>query len=245
MAGGGALAGRWRMVGSVVLALAAAATVYLYLQGLGRRYPVVVAAAPVPAGKVLVPGDLRVVMLPGDAIHPQAVRSLQDGLGRVTSADLVPGEQVLQSRARPPDQAGPGADLPPHLRAMLLPVPVERWAGGALRPGSLVDVVFVSDDPDQPDRAQVLIPAVRVLGVRDERGLPWAQGKNLPLGVLVAVTAEEAERLAFALEHGSLYLVLCPFEPVVVATSGANWDNLFFTARDPALGESPSGEGSP
>ncbi|MBC7338284.1 MAG: Flp pilus assembly protein CpaB [Firmicutes bacterium] len=238
------MAGRWRVVGSIVLALAAAATVYFYLEGLGRRYPVVVAAAAVPAGKVLAPGDLRVVMLPGDAIHPQAVRSLQDGLGRVTSADLVPGEQVLQSRTRPPDQAGPGADLPPHLRAMLLPVPVERWAGGALRPGSLVDVVFVSDDPEQPDLARVLIPAVRVLGVRDERGLPWAQGKNLPLGVLVAVTAEEAERLAFALEHGSLYLVLCPFEPVVVATSGANWDNLFFTARGPSLGESPSGEGS-
>ncbi|MEW6398052.1 MAG: Flp pilus assembly protein CpaB [Bacillota bacterium] len=239
------MAGRWRMAGSVVLALAAALTVYFYLDGLGRRYPVVVAAGPVPMGKVLGAGDLRVVMLPRDAIHAQALRSLRDALGRVTAADLVAGEQVLMSRTRSREEAGPGCELPPQLRAMLLPIPMERWGGGALQPGSLVDVVFVSDAPDQPEVARVLVAGVRVLGVRDERGQAWTRGKDLPLGVLLAVTVEEAERLAFALEHGSLYLVLCPFEPQVVATPGVTWDNLFFGTGAQTTGEGSSREDVP
>ena len=232
------------MLASVGLALVAALTVYRYLAGLGERFPVVVAAASLPAGKVLAPGDLKVVMLPGDAIHPQALRSLADGLGRVTATDLLAGEQVLQGRVRSREEAGPGCDLAPHLRAMLIPVPVERWGGGTLQRGSLVDVVFVSQDRDQPQLARVLLSGVRVLGVRDERGQAWG-GKAAPLGVLVAVTPGEAERLAFALEHGSLYLVLCPFEPQPVATTGVNWDNLFLEPAPPLAGTGYGGEGVP
>jgi pilus assembly protein CpaB len=232
------------MVASLVLALVAALSVYRYLEGLGERFPVVVAAAPLPAGKVLAPGDLRVLMLPGDAIHPQALRSLADGLGRVTATEVVAGEQVLQVRVRSREEVGPGCDLAPHLRAMLLPIPVERWGGGVLQRGSRVDVVFVSHDRGQPQLARVLLSGVRVLGVRDERGQAWA-GKAAPLGVLVAVTAEEAERLAFALEHGSLYLVLCPFEPEPAATAGVSWENLFLEPARPLAGTGYGGEGVP
>lgn len=237
------MAVRWRMAASVVLALVMAFTVYRYLEGLGQRFPVVVTAASLPAGKVLGPGDLRVVMLPHDAIHPQALRALAEGLGRVTAIDLLAGEQVLQGRLRSREEAGPGGDLAPQLRAMLLPVPMERWCGGALERGSLVDVVFVSQDREQPQLARVLLSGVRVLGVRDERGQAWG-GKAAPLGVVVAVTPEEAERLAFALEHGSLYLVMCPFEPEPVSTAGVNWENLFVEPA-PLASTHSGGEGAP
>ena len=232
------------MVASLVLALVAALTVHRHLESLGERFPVVVAAAPLPAGKVLAPGDLRVVMLPRDAIHPQALRSLADGLGRVTATELLAGEQVLEVRVRSREEAGPGCDLAPHLRAMLLPVPMERWGGGTLQRGSLVDVVFVSHDRDQPQLARVLLSGIRVLGVRDERGQAWA-GKTVPLGVLVAVTPEDAERLAFALERGSLYLVLCPFEPEPVSTAGVNWENLFVEPTRAPAGTGYGGEAVP
>lgn len=236
------MAGKWRMVASLLLALAAALTVYRFLEGLGERLPVVVAAAPLPAGKVLAPGDLRVTMLPRDAVHPQALRSLADGLGRVTATELLAGEQVLQARVRSGEGAGPCYDLAPDLRAMLLPVPAERWGGGELQRGSLVDLVFVSHERDQPQLARVLLSGVRVLGVRDERGQAWS-GKGSPLGVLVAVTPREAERLAFALEHGSLYLALCPFEPQPVPTAGVNWENLFAEPIGPRAGAGYGGEG--
>lgn len=231
-------------MGSVLLALAAAAAVYFYLGSLGRRCPVVVAAAAVPAGKVLGPGELRVVMMPAEAVHPQAVRSLQEGLGLVSSAELLPGEQVLRPRVFPPEQAGPGGRLAPGVRAMLVPVPPERWPGGTVRPGGLVDVVFVSGDPDQPRLARVLLPSLRVLDVRDDRGMPWGEGRGVPLGVVVAVTPGEAEKLAFALEHGSVYLAQCPPDPEVVPTDGVGWDSLFLNALGlPAVEAGPEEAG--
>ncbi|MFZ5769543.1 MAG: Flp pilus assembly protein CpaB [Bacillota bacterium] len=246
MTGGGALRARWRMAGSLVLAVVAGVTVYLYLDSLGERYPVVVAARPVRAGKVLEPGDLRVAMLPGDGVHPQALTCLSDGVGRVTKVELVAGEQVLRVRTLSPAEAGVGCDLLPHLRAMLLPVPAERAGGGTITSGRLVDVLFVSDDPGQPAIARVLAQGLRVLAVRDERGQPWPQGRELPMGVVVAVSAAEAERLAFALEHGSLYLMLCPLEPQPVLTSGVGWENLYLPPTSGVAGDAgPGGTGAP
>lgn len=231
------------MAGSVILALAAGVSVYVYLEGLGHRYPVVVAAAAARAGERLGPGDLRLAMLPGDAVHPQAITRLADAVGRVATVDLVPGEQVLHVRTRAPEEAGVGGGLPPHLRAMLLPVPVERAGGGTVTPGRLVDVLFVSDDRDQPSSARVLLQGVKVLGVRDERGQPWPQGRELPLGVVLAVTVEQAERLAFALEHGSLYLALCPVAPEPAVSWGVGWHNLYLHPVSEAGTDSQSPEG--
>ena len=239
----------WRMAASLILALAAAVSVYVYLDGLGKRYPVVVAAVPVQAGKLLSGADLRLVMFPGEAVHPQALTSLTDGMGRVTTVDLVPGEQILRSRICSREEAGVGSDLPPYMRAMLLPVPLERAGGGAATAGRVVDVLFVSDDRQQPATARVLERGVKVLGVRDERGHEWARGRETPLGVMVAVTPAQAERLAFALEHGSLYLALCPLEPEAVLTPGVSWESLYLPLPDAIAGEGwPSGtagSGSP
>lgn len=86
-------------VSAVVTALA----IYIYLSNIHKpvdvqRGPVVVAAQKIDAGKVVTADMVEVKDLPLEAINDQAARSADEVVGRVSSADAEPGEQLLVSR---------------------------------------------------------------------------------------------------------------------------------------------------
>lgn len=219
-------AGRWGTLLSILLALAASGSVYWYLRGLEERFPVVVTKGRVERGAQLGPEDVRLTYLPQDAISPLALVRLQDTVGRYACETLYPGEQLLRTRVARPEEMGIPGGLPETARAMFLPLSLEQVGGGIAVPGREVDVILVTDGREYPAGAKILAQGLRILDVRDAHGQSWSPGREVPLGVVVQVTPEEAERLAFALEHGVLYLTLRPPQAPVMDTPGARWDNL-------------------
>ena len=197
--------------------LAAALTgilIYTYLASLqGQQVTVVLAARDLPAGHRVAAADLRLAEMPVNAIHPLARTDPAAVIGRFLLVPVVAGQVLLEAHLAPPAAPGPvAARLEPGHVAFFVPLPVGRSLGGAVEAGDRIDLVFVrKGDFAAAGAAYTLVHGARVLERRAEDGSRYDEtsaGSQLPLGLLVQVRPDEAARLAFAMEHGTLYTVL-------------------------------------
>ena len=173
---------------------------------LGGLVDVPVAARRIAAGAVVRPADVEVRSLPS-ALVPSG-RLARSPVGRVAVVPLAPGEVVLAAKLAPDGLTGVAALVPPGHRALAVPVEAGSLA---LRPGHRVDVL-----------------ATLELGGADGRGAdgggagvaPADVAPTFPVAtaalvvdadddaVTVAVTPDEAPRVAFALARGTVTLAL-------------------------------------
>ena len=129
---------------AVATALLAALAMRAYAQHVDLIRPdggpptdVVSLTAPVSRGSVLSVDVLEVVTVPARFAPVGAVRSLDDGIGRIAIADLAAGEVLTELRLAGA-RSGPTASLvPPGMRAVQIPVS----ADAGVKPGDLVDVI--------------------------------------------------------------------------------------------------------
>ncbi|MET0162298.1 MAG: Flp pilus assembly protein CpaB [Microbacteriaceae bacterium] len=133
---------------------------------------------------------------------------LEELQGQVTSAALVPGEQVIAARlASPGDFVGGGGSIPvpEGLQEISLSLDAQRVLGGRLAAGDLIGVlVTVPEAQDSPAQTflrydQLLVTAVG--GAFAEDGS--ASGA---VTVTLAVERDEAQAIVFAQETATLWL---------------------------------------
>jgi Flp pilus assembly protein CpaB len=134
------------------------------------------------------------VKLPDDAIALYALAS-DDLVGTiltrpVRAREIVPVESVATA---PEFSTG---------RSMTIPVTPEHANGGALRPGDRIDVFATFDPGDVRARTTILVRAVEVLDVVTAGGL--VGDSESAVGITVAVTPEDAARLAFAIRTAEI-----------------------------------------
>lgn len=179
-----------------------------------KRYPVVVAAAAIPAG-TRIDGDrmLKVdqwqVALSGSY---SAIAPLQ---GAYTRVDVAAGDPLLPSMLA----QGLARQLKPGERA--LAIAIDEVVGGANRiaPGDLVDVFFMLDKGVEipGGQARLLQSQVRVLaygaasldGPEEKTALPGPPGQPARTAVL-AVPVDRVNELVLASRSGRLQLALRP-----------------------------------
>jgi Flp pilus assembly protein CpaB len=110
--------------------------------------------------------------------------------GAVLVRPLHAGELVPTSATAAGDGAVPG-------RSLTIPVAPEHANGGDLRPGDLVDVLGTFGAGSERARTVVLVSGVEVVDLLTAGGL--VAGEQSAVGVTVAVTPEDAQRLVFAI----------------------------------------------
>jgi Flp pilus assembly protein CpaB len=100
--------------------------------------PVVVAAGPI-APRTVITGDMiRVQQLPAEAIHPSALRSPSDAIGKVARIAMTGDEQLLTTKLYlQNDQSGLAFMVPEGMRAVSVGV------SEVIVPGDRVDVIGV------------------------------------------------------------------------------------------------------
>jgi pilus assembly protein CpaB len=110
------------------------------------------------------------------------------------------------------------------MRAMAVRINDVAGISGLVQPNSRVDVLVTIADPvTGRQQAKLFMENMRVLSVgteiqRDAAGKPNAAGT-----ATLAVTPDEAERLAIAMNTGSIQLVLRGYgDPAAISTTGAN-----------------------
>ncbi|HSH59019.1 MAG TPA: Flp pilus assembly protein CpaB [Acidimicrobiales bacterium] len=143
------------------------------------------------AGHRLGAGDVVVRRLPAALLPEGSVAA--SPAGHTALVPMAPGEVVLEAKLAPWGVEGVAALVPPGRRALAVPV---VKGGLALRPGNHVDVLatFETVEGDTEPTFAVASTA-QVLDVAEE-------------SVTVAVTPEEAARVALALSRGTVTLAL-------------------------------------
>lgn len=179
---------------------------------------VLVANADIPAGAQVTPAMVTWQAWPDDRLvkgfilrtGPQAEN--QHISGTVTRANILKGMPVTDAMLIKTEQSGYlAAMLQDGMRAIAIPVSMDRAVAGFIRPGNHVDILFAMAGSGQP-QIRVLLSDVRVLAIDQTAEVkpdtPQAV-KNLH-NVTLEVTPEEAEKLTRAHMTGNLTLTLRP-----------------------------------
>ena len=207
-----------------VLAVSTALLLRSYVSGVGAaaapsgpEVPVIVAAQAIERGTVLVESQLRRITIPRAYAPPGSIDDVSRAAGRVLLAALAPGEVVTETRlARV--RAGPVASLIPRgLRAFAVPTSLPP---GALVPGDRVDVLatYAGSQP----HSEVVVGGIEVLFVlgpssstQGSAGLDLdaaAAGASAPTTLILVVSPDQEERLAFARAFANLEVAIASAE---------------------------------
>lgn len=210
----------------VALAIAAGLIAgVLYWSG-ARRVSVVVAAADLRAARALALSDLETRQVPPDTLPQGALADPSAAAGRYPRAPIFKGQLILApALAEAPAAFDGGIAIPTGYRAVAIPVEVGHALGGAVLPGSRVDVIAVPvPGRAQPDRAtELLVSAALVLDVRGEYGGSFEHhsagtrsataGRERLGSVIVAVGPVAELRVAERIGSSSFVLALVPDRP--------------------------------
>lgn len=213
---------------AIVLALVGAMLVFTYATKADERaladlapVEILVVKTAVPVGT---PADqlgkyLTVKSLPVAAVASSALENLEGSEGKVVSADLVPGEQLLAERLVAPEDAKVtgSIDVPKGLQEVSVQLEPQRVVGGLIAPGDHAGVFISFADgglKDSPGETTQLVfhktlvtaiqrapQAVTEDGEADVQALP--EGSML---VTLAVDERTAQRIVFGAEFGKLWL---------------------------------------
>ncbi|WGF89206.1 Flp pilus assembly protein CpaB [Marinivivus vitaminiproducens] len=191
-------------------------------QGDGPVRPVLhvlVAAAELPAGHVLQPGDLRWQAWPEDTLDPayrvQGQAEADDMVGAVVRSRVTPGEPLTASRVTMPGERGYlAAILTPGMRAIPVPIDAAKGVAGLVKPGDRVDLVLThAIRRDQNgltvERAvsETTLRDIRVLAI-DQRFDDRVNETGLGATATLEVTPKDVEAISVMLSLGAVSLSL-------------------------------------
>jgi len=223
--------GKRLLLVALLLAVIGGLGVYYFLANLERlalteyTEEVVVAVADVPARTALREGMLAVVRVPRGMRHLGATDKVGDVVGRLTTAPLIAGEQVLLARLH---EAGTKTNLAFLLeegyRALSVHINERIAVAYHLRPGDYVDVVVSYEETTAAgaSRSKVLLQNILVLAVGSETN-PFAAAPPEATTLTLALRPDAAERLVWAEDHGSIrFLLRAVADRHQVTTNGVN-----------------------
>ena len=225
------MGGRYKLVfwGALLVAAAATFGAYRLLAANSKAElttrPVVIANRDIPEGIAIDRIALSVSQWPVQTVPVGAFSSIDSVAGRVARVAVYNGEAIVPGRLAPVG-TGPGLELkiPPGQRAMAVRINDVAGISGLLQPNSRVDVlVTIREENADKQVAKLFMSNMLVLSVGTEVQRD-TQGKPInATTVTLAVTPEEAERLAIAMNTGSIQLVLRGYgDPDSVRTKGAS-----------------------
>ena len=228
------------------LAVAALGTVLVFLYanqartaGLTAAEPVevLVATDTIPAGTsgsaLVESGAVELQTLPTAAVPANALSDLQPVSALFTAGVIYPGQVLLSPMFTSPD-AVTALSLPEGTMGMSVSLDDPNRVAGFVTPGSEV-AVFVTLDADGSNSTNTLLTRVKVVAVgpttvatRTESSGETTNTEQISQAVLtLAVTEDQAKRLAYAAEQGSLHFALLDPSSQVTGGGSINSSNIF------------------
>lgn len=233
------------LVFASVIGLAASLLVYRVVVNVAQanqQQPteqILVAAVNMELAETITSKHVRLLPWPKPTVPPGAIRSLPDAEGRVVRSSIVAGEPLLEGKLAP-QLSGRGGIMPMLVpvgqRAITIKVDDAIKESGFVLPNSRVDVfVSMPRASNRQDRmAKLILQDVVVLAA----GQAVEMRDNRPVSVTtvtLALTPEQAERLALAHNEGKLTIGMRNLrDQGVVSTAGATRETLLGTPAPPA-----------
>jgi pilus assembly protein CpaB len=179
-----------------------------------RSLPVVIATRELAVGRTIQPDDVTVRQVITGLRHFAGFTTSEQVIGRVPTARILPGEVVRDERLAAA-AAGTGLDalLAPGQRAVSIDISDGSAVSGFLKAGNTVDVLATlrGDAAGAVFHTVTLLQDVRVLAVdarHDDAVSEESSAVHYRPSVTLAVSPEQAERLAHAHTEGVVTLTL-------------------------------------
>jgi pilus assembly protein CpaB len=192
---------------------------------------IVVAAVNMDLAETITSKHVKVLPWPRQAVPAGAIRSLTDAEGRVVRSSIVAGEPLLEGKLAP-QLSGKGGIMPMLVpegqRAVTIKVDDAVREAGFVLPNSRVDVlVSMAKAANTQERvAKLILQDVVVLAA----GQAVEMRDNRPVSVTtvtLALTPDQAERLALAQNEGKLTIGMRNLrDKQIIQTAGATRDTL-------------------
>jgi pilus assembly protein CpaB len=193
---------------------------------------IVVAVGTRPTGTQLQDKDLKLVAWPTSSPVPGSFTKFEDVVRRGLVAGVVENEPITESKLAPLSSgAGLPPTIPPGMRAMSVRVDDVVGVAGFVVPGTRVDVVVTIATSVSQDKPMSRTVLGNVLVLTSGTRIDQAQGRKgeaQPTTVVtLAVTPDDAERIALASSNGRISLALRnPLDVDPTLTAGIKLDAL-------------------
>ncbi|MEN6391835.1 MAG: Flp pilus assembly protein CpaB [Syntrophomonas sp.] len=218
---------------ALVFGLLVAALFYRYLHDMKTAYtpkdlvPVVKANQNIPKDTVINTNALVIENIPAQYVHPDAVRDMTAVAGKVTTTNIAAGEQILNQKmlGTSDEEKRLAYTVPQNKRAMSIAVDSVSGVSGNIQQGDIVDVIAVIDvktagETDAVTYSLLAAQNITVLSIGENTSTSAEKKtQDKATTVTLAVSVEEAQRLALATEKGAIRLLLR--SPVDKATTVA------------------------
>ena len=201
--------------------------------------PVVVAAVDLTLGAELKAEDMKVLNFPQGQAPEGVFAAPAEIAGRGLIVSVAKGEPILPAKLAPKEA---GAGLPPvipdGMRAVSVRVNEVIGVAGYVLPGSRVDVITTVSPTNQMQDMTSKVVLANVLTLTAGTRMEQDQKEGKPVQVTVvtlAVSPEQAERLALASTEGKVQLALRnPLDQSAPATPGIKPLGLLGGVKAPA-----------
>lgn len=202
-----------------------AVLVFNFFDSLQQRADIVVAVRDLPEHTRLDKTHLRTVSVEASSRHPQSIARPEEAVGAFVLQKVAAGEPIFKTRLSTSERFSTVVgEVEKDRRAMFVPSNISRGVGGLIKPRQRVDLVFVANEQKTgTPMAKLFLQNLLVLDVRNDRGSTFDEADREAsfAGAVLSVSPFEAERIAYALEYGQIYIVTAGFESQTVSTSGA------------------------
>ncbi|MCF6095651.1 Flp pilus assembly protein CpaB [Thermovorax subterraneus] len=208
---------KWIFVLSLIFSLAAGYGVYEYLGEMKASYTstenlrqVVVAKKKIPPRVIITEDMVEVREVPAAYLIEGTVTEKKNAVGKLSRSEIYPGEMLLSTKLldRASTGAGLSAKVEPGKRAISIPVDNVVGLHGLINTGDRVDVIVTYALPEQKNTVSVsVVQNVPVLAVNASLDTP-TQLKEEPKTITLMVEPRDAEKIALAIQQGSIQLVL-------------------------------------
>jgi pilus assembly protein CpaB len=197
--------------------------IYSYLQGIKKsennvEYTnVVVAVKTIEKRAEISSNDVKIEKVLKSYANAQACTDINEVMGKRASDRIIQGEQILKDRLIGEEKLLLSYAVPEGKRAVTINVNEATEVGDFIRPGDYVDILATFDKYEIEDNRQkivyprtskVILQNILVLGMGQLQDVPEEPRTELPKTVTLAVTLQEAERLALGEEMGILKMAL-------------------------------------
>lgn len=202
---------------ALIFALAAGYGVYEYLGEIKATSlasenlkQVVVAKKKIPPRVIITEDMVEVREIPAPYLIEGAVTEKKYVVGKLSRTEIYPGEMLISAKLL--DRTSPGAGLSakvePGKRAISIPVDNVVGLHGLINTGDRVDVIVTYSLPEQKNTVSAsVVQNVPVLAVNSSLESS-SQSKEEPKTITLMVEPRDAEKIALAIQQGSIQLVL-------------------------------------
>lgn len=211
---------------ALLAALATAVLLFLFFNSLGQtaelpKTGVYVAAERIPANVPIVETMLAVTQLPDEAVLPDAIKDLNNIIGKVARSEIMVGEQILGTKLVAPGQAQAASTLDytiePGMRAITIAVDSVAGLAYMLAPGNHVDILAqyqveleINGETKSQQVATLLVENIPILAVDYvmAEGGKTGQAEKTYTTLTLQVTPAQALDLSFSEYVGGLRAIL-------------------------------------